>query len=129
MSARRAFFWGYLVLLAFLSLNPWVGPPAGGSLLPWDKAAHAAAYGGLSVLTFMAWERAWRPRLKTALRIWLAAVLAAAAYGALMEVAQGTLTTYRDASVGDALANAAGAALGAAAGALFLKSVKTPAGD
>lgn len=104
--------WAVTVLVLSLVPNPPV-PKSG-----WfsrDKVQHATAY---SVLTFfLAMRLASLPRWRRSRWAW--AALGAVLFGALMEVAQGVLTTSRTADVADAAANAVGACLVAWAGHLF----------
>lgn len=104
--------WAGTVLVFSLIPNPPV-PKTG--WLSWDKLQHASAY---AVMTFFLGMRLastvrWRRSR------WFWAALCAILFGALMEVAQGALTTSRTADVTDAVANAVGATLVAAAGRLF----------
>lgn len=87
-----------------------------------DKVLHALMYGGWAVLLDWALQRQMRNR-PTA---WMAGiVLIAAAYGALMEVLQGSLIwIQRTCSWGDMLANLAGAVLGAGLCALCARKVE-----
>lgn len=77
-----------------------------------DKLLHALMYAGLAVVLGWALQR----RLADRPAAWLAFIVASAAlYGALLEAAQGAiLWVGRTCSSGDALANLAGAAAGAA---------------
>ena len=106
----RVVAFGYLVVLAFLSLNPWLRPAAEGNS---DKIEHAIAYAGLTVLMFMCvgGARAWQAR-----RPWLhviAVMTISMAIGAALEVAQSLFTHNRVGSVSDAVANGVGVTLGA----------------
>ena len=92
---------GCAALIAVLSLAPASDLPS----VKWsDKINHLIAYLGLSVPLLIALGRQ---------RWWLAIGLAAA-YGGVMEFAQGALTEYRTPDVVDALANTLGACIGAA---------------
>jgi len=75
-----------------------------------DKVLHALMYGGWAVLLGWALQRQMRNRPAE----WMVGiVLMATAYGALMEVLQGSLIwIQRTCSWGDMLANLAGAVLG-----------------
>lgn len=85
-----------LAVLVLALLPPSIPEPTTG----WDKANHLLAFGVLAMLGVRAWPgRAWRVSL------------ALIAYGAAIEVLQ-SLTTYRDASALDLVADAAGIALG-----------------
>lgn len=93
-----AMFAALAAAILALALQPQgSGPP----LLPHiDKLAHAGAFAMLTLVG-----------ARTGLRPWLLAGLLLA-YGVGIEVAQGLLTTTRDASLADVLADAAGIALG-----------------
>ena len=99
----------YLVILAFLSLNPWLHPdssPAIGNIA-WDKIDHTFAYCGLSLLllsTYRHHKQLWR--------ISFIVLLASALIGVLFEYCQLWFTATRQFSYDDALANVFGAALG-----------------
>lgn len=81
-----------------LSLLPQTAPPTEYGA---DKFLHLVGYGGLMLLAALAWPRpSWR---------WWA--LALVLGGIAVEIAQG-FTPTRSASVGDALANGTGVALG-----------------
>ncbi len=85
-----------LTVLVLALLPPSVPEPTTG----WDKANHMLAFGMLAILGTRAWPgRAWH------------VVAGLMAYGALIEVLQ-SMTTYRDASWADLLADAIGIALG-----------------
>ncbi len=88
--------WAGVIAVGVLSLMP--APDMGGS----DKLLHFIAYGAMSGGFAVLLDR-WPARL--------AAALAVAAYGVLLEYLQG-LTGYRMFDPADMLANAAGAALG-----------------
>jgi len=90
---------GCAVLIAYYSLSPTDGLPK----VRWtDKISHFIAYASLSVPLAIAMGR----------ERWLTAIALATAYGAFMELAQGTLTDNRDADLIDAIANALGACAG-----------------
>jgi VanZ family protein len=94
--------WGVSIL--WLSLTP--SPPRlGTGLLAWDKFQHAAAFGLLTLLGFYAFTRvsSFRQRL-------ICAAVVSVLFGALVEVAQGLLTTARTAEAGDLAADLVGAA-------------------
>ncbi|MBB5519689.1 VanZ family protein [Amphiplicatus metriothermophilus] len=122
MIARAAFAL-LLVLAAWLSVSPSLEPSeAGFGVARWlagllfgdeaaaDKIGHFLVYGALGATAALG-------RLALAGRL-LFTVLALAAYGALLEGAQGWLTQTRSPEVLDALANTAGAGAGAILGAL-----------
>lgn len=99
----------YLVILGFLSLNPWLLPDPSQAIgfITWDLLDHAAAYGLLSVLmmlTFMRYDSPWAMALVL--------VLASSLLGVLFEYGQHWLTLTRQFSLYDAMANVFGAVLG-----------------
>lgn len=94
-------FWLALTAIAVLSLMPSTVVP--GPLQFWDKAQHALAFALLTVLGSLSCPR----QLKVL-------VLSMLVYGALIEVAQETLTTTRFGDVIDWVADAIGVAAGAA---------------
>lgn len=73
-------------------------------LLSWDKLRHAGAY---ALMTFLA-GFVFVLFSRTPLRGWLWGAAFAAAYGAMIEVAQNVLTDVRQAEFGDMLANFCG---------------------
>ena len=101
----------YFVILAFLSLNPWLHPDSGLALgdIPWDKIDHAAAYGLLSLLlmsTYRFHKQQWI--------ISFIVLLTCSLVGVLLEYCQLLFTSTREFSYYDAVANAFGAVLGVA---------------
>ena len=96
--------WGGAIV--WLSLTP-TPPVIKTPLLGWDKFQHLAAYGMLTLLGGRAFGGVIHGRMRT----WLAAAVAATAFGALMEFAQLMFTRHRTAEVGDLLADLTGAAL------------------
>lgn len=102
----------YLIILGFLSLNPWVLPdpePALG-VITWDLLDHAGAYGLLSVLMMIAFKYQGRPLVMTAIVVFISGLV-----GILFEYGQYWFTSTRQFSFYDAIANVSGAVLGAAA--------------
>jgi VanZ family protein len=101
---RRRISWLFVVLwlvvIAWGSLSPGVGVPAGS-----DLVFHALAYLVLAWLIRSA--SAARPRWQG----WLLAGACAWGFGFLMEVTQGALV-YRSAEIRDLMANGLGAAIG-----------------
>lgn len=119
-STRSNRFWYavlalYLLVLLFLSLNPWLRPASDASLLSPDKLDHALAYGGLAVILYLC----LRKNIADFRNAWIAALLAAIAAGALIELTQALFTHHRSGSFADAAANAIGAGLGYMAFRLF----------
>jgi VanZ family protein len=99
----------YFVVLAFLSLNPWLLPDPHQAIgtLSWDKIDHAGAYGLLSLLLMSAF-RYRKQRWLVSLMV----LLACFAVGGLFEYCQLWFTPTRHFSYYDALANGFGALLG-----------------
>lgn len=101
----------YLIILGFLSLNPWLLPDPNQAIgnITWDLLDHAVAYGGLSVLMMFA-LRQNRPWLMTSV-----VILASSLTGILLEYSQYWFTLNRQFSLFDAAANVCGSVLGALA--------------
>lgn len=93
---------GYSAIILWLSLTPHP-PELSGDFIGWDKAQHAAAYGGLTLLAGRAFVIYLPPT-----RAWFVAMLFALLFGGLMEIAQGAMTQVRFADPHDLLANAIG---------------------
>ena len=89
----------YLALVSYLSLAESGNTPG---IRSWDKLAHTLAYSGFAILSGAVARRHWQLLLL---------LLACAGYGLLMEYLQG-LTTYRQASIGDMIANITGLVVG-----------------
>lgn len=102
----------YVIVLTFLSLNPWFRPEDRGGALSPDKVEHALAYGALAIMTFLCLVKARHGAGHGTTRVWITALSFAVVFGILMEIAQSLLTTNRTGSVEDAVANTIGAALG-----------------
>ena len=98
-------------VIAYLSLAPADGLP---NVIWWDKAQHFIAYAALGAPLSIALGRSR----------WLIAIALATAYGAMMELAQGTLTDGRSAELFDGIANACGACAGVAFGYILLISFR-----
>ncbi|HZX31377.1 MAG TPA: VanZ family protein [Rhodocyclaceae bacterium] len=116
-AAGKAAFWYavlacYLAVLLFLSLNPSIRPATTSGFLSPDKIAHAIAYGGLAILTFICLTKSREDFGRRTGRTWGVAVAMAASVGGLIEVAQALFTRNRTGSLDDALANALGAVIG-----------------
>jgi len=99
----------YLGLLAFLSLNPWILPDSGNAIgtLAWDKIDHAIAYALLAYLMISTCKFEKQP--------WLAALsvlLISSLIGITFEYGQLWLTSTRQFSLDDAIANVCGTFLG-----------------
>jgi VanZ family protein len=99
----------YFVILAFLSLNPWLH--LGSSLeignITWDKISHAAAYCLLSLLLMSAY-RCYKQQWVVSFMVLLTCSLV----GVLFEYFQLLFTSTREFSYYDAIANVFGAVLG-----------------
>ncbi len=110
---RRLVVAAYALMLLGVSVMPSGALAETPTLVPHqDKLAHALAYAGWAVV--LAW--ALRDRIgRRPAAAWLAGIAAlAGTYGLLMELLQAALPwTGRECSWGDALANLAGAVLGA----------------
>lgn len=100
----------YLLILAFLSLNPWVRPSDTKALglIAWDKVGHAAAYGLLTILIIFAYSKPARGFYSVVI-----AVIVAAGIGIFAEYCQAWFTSTRSFSWLDASANSLGAVTGA----------------
>ncbi|MDD5411248.1 MAG: VanZ family protein [Methylobacter sp.] len=102
----------YLVVLGFLSLNPWLRPNPEQAIgfIAWDLLDHAVAYGLLSVLLMSAFIKRRRSLAMTFM-----VVVAASLIGVLFEYCQYWFTSTRQFSFYDAVANIFGSVLGVAA--------------
>jgi len=98
---------GCAALIAHLSLASVSELP---SVKMSDKINHFIAYASLSVPLVIAMGRGR----------WLLAIAVATAFGAFMELAQGTFTAHRDADLIDGIANALGACAGVGFGYFLL---------
>ena len=99
----------YLIILGFLSLNPWLRPDSEQAVgsITWDLLDHALAYGLLSVLMMFAFRQQGRPLVITSI-----VILASSLTGVFFEYSQYWFTSNRQFSFFDAAANVCGAALG-----------------
>lgn len=113
---RRKFWYAvlacYLLLLGFLSLNPWVRPVSTNEILSPDKLEHALAYGGMSIIVFFCLASSRSGYWCDTLRAWVVALSVSMLIGILVEIVQSLFTSNRTGSVEDAVANAIGAVLG-----------------
>ncbi|WP_298271269.1 VanZ family protein [Geobacter sp.] len=100
-------FWAALV--AWLSLIP-APPKIPSGLFGWDKFQHGVAYALLCLLAGWCFRSVSRWQATR----WRRAFFVSVVFGALMEVAQGTLTTNRSPEWGDLAADAVGAGVVAA---------------
>jgi VanZ family protein len=102
----------YIIIVVFLSLNPWLKPDSSEAFgfLTWDMIAHAGAYGGLAMVLMLALIRRG-----TGLTITALVILVCGLSGILMEYCQSWFTITRQLSMHDAVANFMGAVLGATA--------------
>lgn len=105
-------FWSGIILWLSLSPSPPSRPP---SFLAWDKLQHAAGY---ALLTYFA-GRVLLLFARSIYRGWLLAMAAAFLFGALIEIAQDTMTSVRHADPADLLANFCGAAAVAVTAVVF----------
>lgn len=109
----RMFFkwlWLYfLIILGFLSLNPWLRPDAAQAVgfITWDLVDHAAAYSLLSVLMMFAFRQQDRTLVMASI-----VIPAASLSGVFFEYCQYWFTVSRQFSFFDAVANVCGAVLG-----------------
>ena len=99
----------YIVILVFLSLNPWLHPDSSLAIgnIAWDKLDHAAAYGGLALLLMSLFRRHRRQWI-----ISVKVLLLCCLVGILIEYCQLWFTSTRQFSYSDAGANVFGAILG-----------------
>ena len=115
--------WLYAAGILGLSIMPASALAEAPELFPHqDKVLHALMYGGWAVLLGWTLQRQMRNRPAA----WMAGiVLVATAYGALMEILQGSLIwIQRTCSRGDMLANLAGAILGVGILALCARNLR-----
>ncbi len=99
----------FLIILGFLSLNPWLRPDSTQAVgfISWDLLDHAAAYSLLSVLMMVAFRQQDRPWMMASI-----VIPAASLTGVLLEYCQYWFTANRQFSLFDAAANVCGAVLG-----------------
>ncbi|MFI3187553.1 MAG: VanZ family protein [Methylococcaceae bacterium] len=99
----------YLIILGFLSLNPWLLPDPKQAIgyVTWDLLDHAVAYGGLSMLMMLLFRQHDRPWIKVVM-----VILASSLTGILLEYSQAWFTLNRQFSLFDAAANVCGSVLG-----------------
>ncbi len=99
----------FLIILGFLSLNPWLRPDSTQAVgfITWDLLDHAAAYSLLSILMMLAFRQQGRPWLMASI-----VIPAAGLIGVLFEYCQYWFTVSRQFSFFDAAANVCGAVLG-----------------
>lgn len=107
---------GLLIALAIvaLSLAPFPEIPAAEDIPLADKWTHMVMYGSL---TLIIWIQYLRSHQKTNwVKLVIGGILAPAAWGGLMELAQAYLTTYRSGDWLDFIANCIGVAIAAILG-------------
>ncbi|HEY8096536.1 MAG TPA: VanZ family protein [Methylobacter sp.] len=99
----------FLIILGFLSLNPWLRPDSTQAIgfISWDLLDHAAAYSLLSVLMMLAFRQQGSPWVVASFVIPVASLI-----GVLFEYCQYWFTVSRQFSFFDAAANVCGAVLG-----------------
>ncbi|MDX8400430.1 MAG: VanZ family protein [Gallionellaceae bacterium] len=102
----------YLLVLGFLSLNPWIRPVSTNEISSPDKLSHAFAYGGLTIIIFLCFAQSRHGNFRNSARTWIAAISIAVLFGVAIELAQSLFTVNRAGSLEDAIANAIGAGLG-----------------
>lgn len=98
-------FVSYVILICWLSLTP-TPPQIENDFFGWDRVQHTAAYGVFTLLAGWAFGT-FSLDLR---RRWQMAVVAAVAFGGLLEIVQGVFTATRTAEWGDLLADLIGAA-------------------
>lgn len=93
-----------------------------------DKLLHAGAYFGLTVLwiLWMLYKRSDQKEIssKALWKITIGVVIIAVLYGVLMEVLQGTLTSYRTPDTWDIVANTTGSVLALLACYVYINKSK-----
>ncbi len=94
-----------------------------------DKLLHAGAYFGLTVLWifWMLYKRSNNTKVISSKALWqivIGVVVIAILYGVLMEILQGTVTSYRTPDVWDILANSTGSVLALIACLLYINKSK-----
>ncbi len=99
----------YLLILGFLSLNPWLLPDPNKAIgsITWDLLDHAVAYGGLSILMLLTFKQERRLWVNT-----LVVFILASFIGVFLEYSQYWFTLNRQFSFFDAVANLFGSMLG-----------------
>lgn len=99
----------YLVILAFLTLNPWIHPDSSpiSDFISWDKIDHSIAYCIMSLWLMSVYS--FRSRQ---LAVALMAFLTSSLTGLFFEYLQLWFTSTREFSYLDVMANVFGAALG-----------------
>lgn len=107
----------YLIILGFLSLNPWIQPGSGKVIgfVAKDMAAHAAAYGGLSLLMLISLRKWQRPLIV----VMFVVLVSCSAIGVFFEYCQSWFTSSRQFSFHDIAANVFGSMLGLLCFGLF----------
>ena len=105
----KQLLWIYLIILAFLSFNPWLLPDSSQAigLITWDFLDHMVAYGLLSILMMIAFGQQCRSQVLTGI-----VILTSSLIGILYESGQYWFTLNRHSSFYDAVANILGAILG-----------------
>lgn len=107
-------FIAYTILIGYLCLSP---PGDGAGFQIWDKAAHALAYTGFALLCCLTAGNGRQLAILIALCF---------LFGIIIELLQG-LTSYRQASLNDQLANSIGLLLGCCLGYLLHRFRSLPA--
>jgi VanZ family protein len=111
----------FILLLVFLSLNPWLRPDSHKAIgmISWDLLDHAGAYGLVTILLLRALEASARQPMAT-----LLAVALSSALGVALEFAQLWLTSSRTFSPADAYANIFGSAMAGVAYAVIRLGIR-----
>jgi VanZ family protein len=99
----------YILVLTFLSLNPWVLPGSTVAFghVTWDKIEHTIAYGAFAGLILYVFKFVKRKLLAS-----ITVLLVCSIIGIGLEFCQYWFTSTRNFSLGDAGANVLGACLG-----------------
>jgi glycopeptide antibiotics resistance protein len=103
------FFFGYLIILVFLSWNPWILPDPNQAVgvVTWDLIDHAIAYSGLSILMMSVFK------LKhSGFKLNFLVILISSMIGIFFECGQYLFTLHRQFSLFDVTANTFGALFG-----------------
>lgn len=99
---REAWLAGAFWLAVLIAVGSLLPGPVVATVHLWDKLEHGSAYAALTL---------WLAGLEPRSRAWRPALMSVAC-GALLELAQGTLTATRLFDPADLVANASGAAVG-----------------
>jgi len=103
--------WGGTILVLSLIPSP---PHICNRFLSWDKFQHASAYAVFTLFGYLAFTRLTDHKWRI-----IAAMVVAVVFGAVMEVAQGLFTAFRQADYRDVVANTFGALMTGTAVTLY----------